>query len=84
METGDVVSLNRLLKQFEGYRYERLIDISSKQSFILVSSTEGCLVAVANLLPLNTSTGLDVNAGTVTRDVVEEFVNSRSAWLRLQ
>jgi len=84
METGDVVSLNRLLIQFGGYRYERLIDISSKQSFILVSSKEGCLVAVANLLPLNTSTGLDVNAGTVTRDVVEEFVNSRSAWLRLQ
>jgi hypothetical protein len=84
METGDVVSLNRLLKEFGKYRYERLLDVSSKQSFMLVSTRDGCLIAVANLLPLDSSTGLDANRKTLNREIVEEFVNSRCAWLRLQ
>lgn len=84
METGDVVSLNRLLKEFGKYRFERLLDVSSKQSFMLVSARDGCLIAVANLLPLDSSTGLDANRKTLNREIVEEFVNSRCAWLRLQ
>jgi hypothetical protein len=81
METGDIVCLSKLLDQFTNHNFERLIDISSKQSFMLVRSDDGCLLAVANLLPLNSSTTMEFNEAGLDRMVVQEFVNSRFAWL---
>ena len=84
METRDIVILAMMQKQWREYSYRRLIDISSKQSFLVVANRGHEIVLTANLFPLDSQTVVDVPPGGLSRVLVKHYVDSRSAWLRVK
>jgi len=81
MESRDIVILAKLQKQWPSYTFRRLIDISSKQSYLVVTNRAHEIVLTANLFPLNSQTVVNVRPGGLSRTLVRRYVDSRSAWL---
>lgn len=78
-DNGDVVSLARLHQQWPEYRWQRVLDRDSRQSFLVVSDARERLVMVANLNPRLRD--VQVATGTPNGDVVRGFVERRAALL---
>jgi gamma-polyglutamate biosynthesis protein CapC len=84
METQDIVVLSLLLKRWPKYHYKRLIDMSSKQSFLLVMKGQDEIALVANLFPLSTQSVVKVEPDGLNRSLVGNYVDSRTAWLEFE
>ncbi|MBM3299374.1 MAG: hypothetical protein FJY85_05425, partial [Deltaproteobacteria bacterium] len=84
METQDIVILAMILKRWPGYSYMRVIDVSSKQGFLVVTKGTDEIITVANLFPLDTQTVVKVRQDRLSRALVGEYVDSRSAWLEFE
>ena len=81
IQAHDIVVLSSLLTRWSDYKFERLIDIDSKQAFLLVYFPSGELAIVANLTPGQTDKIVKVGVNNIDRLLIEEYINSRSAWL---
>lgn len=80
----DIVALQRLLSRWPSYRYERVIDRSSKQSFLLIRASEARLPLVANLSELTGKAPHTVRAKGTEADEVRRFIDSRASWLEFE
>jgi hypothetical protein len=77
----DVVVLHSIKGGWPGYRFSRVIDINTKQAFMLVSAPDGRLSAVANLNPRRPLQTITVSGAVLERDEVASFVDTRTALL---
>ena len=83
--THDIINLYNLINDWSDYKYQRFIDINSKQSFLFVYSSEEKLVLVVNLsprdsnavyeLPLDERNYSEITKYTISGDAYLEFVN---------
>lgn len=80
-ETYDVAALQRIVTSWPQYRYQRVIDISSKQSFLAVYEPSGGLCLVANLSPRAPYVTMTVQPGQLDRARVNRFIDARMTWL---
>ncbi|MEN8215975.1 MAG: poly-gamma-glutamate biosynthesis protein PgsC/CapC [Pseudomonadota bacterium] len=76
IQTQDILILQDLLTRWPQYRLERLIDVNSKQAFLLMYAADGKLSLVANLFPRDPDSSY--------RDDVRRFIETRGGWLELQ
>lgn len=81
LETHDILILSTLLSRWPDYSFERLIDIDSKQAFMLVYNPSGKLAMVANLVSGQMESIIRVDSDRLERDQIAEYINSRSVWL---
>lgn len=82
MDNPDIVRLQQITIQSQKQRLsiKRLLDLSSKQAFLLIHNRQGKLIAIANFLPRGRSVKLiDSNISLDTQ--VINFIDQRSAWL---
>jgi gamma-polyglutamate biosynthesis protein CapC len=84
MESQDIVVLSGVLAQWPQLHYVRLIDVSTKQSFLLVYSSDGRLMTVANLFPRDPASSVNLSLKGDPRKNVTDYVESRTAWLDLE
>jgi len=77
--TQDIINLNNILYYWPDFRIERLIDINSKQSFLLVYSPSGRLILISNLLPREPGKPLVLDKGDISLKNIVRFVDSRAS-----
>jgi len=78
LATLDMVVLHRLINNWPEYRYRRVIDINSRQAFLLVIH-QNRLVAVLNPAPRKPDEILTLKRPVLARDDINRFVDSRYA-----
>ena len=79
----DIVQLSAMQQQFKQLRWLRLIDISSRQGFLVVlDATENGVLGVFNLTARNVDSRVEYQPNKPDRETVAQFVESRTAWLR--
>ncbi|MCU7873001.1 MAG: poly-gamma-glutamate biosynthesis protein PgsC/CapC [Candidatus Thiodiazotropha sp. (ex Lucinoma borealis)] len=78
-----VVSLSGLVRDWPEYNWQRLIDINSRQSFLIGLDKQAKLTLVANLNPRQSDSAVTIKQLPLTRDEVQGFIDSRKAWLDL-
>lgn len=78
----DAVVLSHLTGEAkrQGFAFQRVIDLNSRDSFLGIFNRANRLVAVANLSP-RLSNRLNITAAQPGRNIVQRFINTRSAWL---
>lgn len=81
LATQDVVIMHAVIRGWPAYRFKRVIDPNSRQAFLLISQSNGTLLAVANLAPRRPDRVLAVDAKSLQRSDVNGFVDSRMALL---
>lgn len=77
----DVVDLYQLVRQWPEYRFLRLEDPESLQSFITVFRPDDTLQGIWNLNPLNLDAGEVLPRSTLASSQIDQFIRSSSAWL---
>lgn len=77
----DVVVLSSIKGAWPGYRFSRIIDINTKQAFLLVLTPDGRLSAVANLNPRRPLQTRMLPEGGARREEIASFIDSRTALL---
>lgn len=84
LEDADVVRLQQLYKASsqQGYALIRLLDLNSKQAFLIFRASDEALPAVINLAPRNASE-LYWNGDSNISEAVAKFIEQRAAWLLL-
>jgi hypothetical protein len=85
MDNPDVLRLQQIILQAQeqNYHIKRLLDISSKQAFLLMHNSKGKLVAVANLLPRGRSIKLIDTQFSIEPQIIN-FIDQRNAWLQAE
>lgn len=78
--THDIVTLQRLLTQWPEYRMLRLIDVDSRQGFLLVFDRQDHLVLASNLAPFQPDKVIQANIPPDSEDV-DRFIASRAGKL---
>ncbi len=84
MDNPDIVRLQQIVEAAndEQYQLKRLVDVSSKQTFLLFHNQQEELLAIANLLPRGRSViSLDRQDGL--KQQIIQYIDQRSAWLQL-
>ncbi len=77
----NIVSLRALQTRWPGYRYERLIDRDSQQSFLAVFNDQR-IALVANLAPRNIKQSITLTNNPEKPTPIRHFIDSRAALLR--
>ncbi|NOQ34596.1 MAG: hypothetical protein GQ569_01710 [Methylococcaceae bacterium] len=82
-KTQDVFQLQGIVLQADkqGYSLTRLIDVSSRQAFLLIHDNQQRLMVIANLLPRNKTAKILPPEQLATQLI--KFVNQRSFWLQI-
>lgn len=76
----DIVVLHALISRHPALRFERLVDLGSRQAFIAVRDAQGRLLGLAN--PLAREPGADVRLPPdAPRAAIDNFATGRAAWL---
>lgn len=83
-ETQDIINLKNILYNWPDHKIERLIDINSRQSFILVYSPSGRLILVSNLTPRESGKPLVLDKGGISLKNIVRFVDSRAENMRFR
>ncbi len=78
----DIIALRRLTVQWPRYRFRRIIDRNTRQSFLLVHTPASKLVFVANLSPVNRETRYTLSDARRMSEVVGTFIDGRAAALQ--
>ncbi|MGH8584233.1 MAG: poly-gamma-glutamate biosynthesis protein PgsC/CapC [Gammaproteobacteria bacterium] len=76
----DIVVLHAARRRWPTLTWERLVDINSRQGFLLVARG-GHLLALVNLTARAADLKAGFPGGPFTRETLDRFVESRSAWL---
>ena len=83
LRTRDIVALRKVLQIYPDCRFIQLLDISSKQTFLLVSPPKSSPALIVNFFPRDPDSTVIAPATSLTRQQVTNFVESRAAWLKL-
>jgi hypothetical protein len=85
VRTRDIVCLRKVQREFEQFRLTRLVDRASRQAFLLIDQPGTALLpAVASLSTPTQQESGSVVSGQLQPDRVEQFINSRAAWLEIE
>jgi len=79
----NIIALWRAVQAFPDYHFVQLLDISSKQAFLIVSPPEEEPSLIVNLFPRDPDKTIQVPVSRLSRQVVTDFVESRAAWMQL-
>lgn len=82
--TQDIVVLDDLVSTWPDYRLVRIIDLSSRQSFLAVYTPEHALMLIAGLWPRAPYRSFSVAQDALDRQSVLDFVEVRGMWLELK
>lgn len=77
----DVITLHALPQEWPQFRFARLADQNSGQTFLLVSTPHERFPAVANLTTHEDTREVTVLSEGLNRERIEHFINSRAGWL---
>lgn len=83
LESQDVISLRRLLQEWPQYRYERVLELNSRQAFLLVHDRQGRLLLVVNLAPRQPAASLRLADRPTAAQTIEAFLETRAGWLEI-
>ncbi|MCU7891387.1 MAG: hypothetical protein KZQ78_07160 [Candidatus Thiodiazotropha sp. (ex Ustalcina ferruginea)] len=83
LDNGNIVSLSGLMHDWPEYNWQRLIDLNSRQSFLIGLDKQARLTLIANLNPRQSDSAVTVKKFPLSRDGVQGFIDSRKAWLDL-
>jgi hypothetical protein len=81
LETHDIISFDHLKTQWPQYHYQRIIDLNSKQSFLLIFSRSRRLTAVVNLFPIDEKSRFSVLPHSLDQDAISHYITTKIAWL---
>lgn len=81
---GDIVTLARIRSQWPNYRWKRVIDRDSRQSFLAFFDRATGLRLVANLNPRHHDAVVRIDPGAPDVAMVSRFVETRSALLEFE
>lgn len=79
----DIIALDSLLVSWPNLKFTRVIDVNSKQAFLVALDGNNAPLLVANLKPLH-SKGSYYLHPRINREEVSRYIDSRSLWLRLK
>ena len=79
----DIIALWRAVQAFPGYHFVQLLDISSKQAFLIVSPPGKGPSLIVNLFPRDPDRTVQIPVSRISRQMVTDFVESRAAWMTL-
>ena len=82
VDYADIVSLYRLKSIDSELDYERVIDINSRQAYLLVTDRRSRVVAVANLKPGQPDQEISVIDNGGVSAAAQRFLEARAGWLR--
>lgn len=85
LATQDIITLQRLVMgwQFD-FRFLRLVDRDSRQSFLLLSDHQDRVLLAVNLSPRQFKKHHHVWVGRLTVAQVDDFIDNRAAWLEVR
>lgn len=83
LESQDIVSLRRLLVEWPQYRYQRVLDLNSRQAFLLVYGPGDRLLLVVNLAPRHPGQRYRLAGRQGAAQTVEAFIATRAGWLEI-
>lgn len=81
VETQDIVELYNIRSEWSSFRFIRVIDINTKQAFLLIYSPSGRLILIANLMPREPEGYITISGKILRRDV-SRFIDTRVGFLR--
>lgn len=83
IQSQDIVALQNMVSRWPGYAFGRLLDINSRQAFLIVEA-DGRVQALVNLVPRSLKSEYIAVKNLYPKLVLERFIFTRAAWLRLQ
>ena len=84
ISTHDIVALQAMIDRWNEFRFERFLDTSSGQAFLLVYSSRSKLMLVSNLFPRNVHNSYSISEKANVEETISRFIHTRSAWLRYE
>lgn len=78
----NIVSLQQFIQRNPGYNFDRLVDINTGQAFLALKSSDGSLFSLVNLETHNNQQRGFPASASPDRDLLQQFVDDRSRWLR--
>jgi hypothetical protein len=83
-ETQDIIELYNIKSTWRPFRFRRIIDINTKQSFLFVYSSSGRLILVANLVPREPEIEITLGRKTLQRREISRFIDTKVGFLRFR
>ncbi len=83
LDSADIISLRNLLHTWTSYRFERLLDVTSQQAFLLVHHRVEGLALAANLAPKVAEHAIRFAPVQEDSTPLPRFVDGRARWLEL-
>lgn len=77
----DIVALQNLLRRWPHLRWERIIDLNSRQAFLWVGDDADRPLLVANLAPRDGARRFQWPETGDPRETIDAFIDTRSGWL---
>ncbi|GGI88104.1 poly-gamma-glutamate biosynthesis protein PgsC/CapC [Legionella impletisoli] len=84
MTLQDILILQSMVKSWPEFQFKRLIDANSTQPYLLVFDDKHRLRIIAHLAAPDPSLSIRINANILPRRVVNEYIETRAAWLILE
>jgi|FLOH01.1.fsa_nt_gi gamma-polyglutamate biosynthesis protein CapC len=81
IETHDIIVLENIMHQWPQLSYKRIIDLNSKQSFLLVFQKPDRLAAVINLFPRDIGSKFTMDATQMDPMKMSDYIYGRISWL---
>lgn len=81
LRSQDVVVLHALKNSWPTYRFSRVIDINTKQTFLIVAATDGRPAGILNLNPRRPMQTLVLPVKDLSRKALASYIDSRTALL---
>jgi len=81
VRTQDIVELYNIKSEWQRFRFIRVIDINTKQSFLLVYSASDRLMFIANLLPREPDSYITAKRGRIEKQEIARFIDTRVGFL---
>ena len=82
VEQRDIAALRNAQRQWPHYRLARVVDLESRQAFLLVGTRDGRPAALANLSPVSGASEV-APSRPLEEQTVRDFVEARTGWLIL-
>ncbi|KTD21684.1 poly-gamma-glutamate biosynthesis protein PgsC/CapC [Legionella londiniensis] len=83
LKIQDMLLLQQLQHHWPDYQFQRVIDLSTQQSFLLIFDKGYHLLAVMNLAATNKERTIFINTEQLPQNKIKEFIESRAAWLEI-
>jgi hypothetical protein len=82
-DTQDLVALHTACSLGKAFRFERVIDSDSQQSFLLIHGSDKQFPLVANVGIRPAAAALLIKSRSVDRERIAEYVRTRATWLEI-